>query len=75
MALRGAFLVLRGAIKLYKRSDYTGARMQAGEYRKALAEFGLTAASAGRVGFLGGAGKPEGEDDPTAEFFGPRLAK
>ena len=62
------------SVKLYEDRDYTGARMQSAEYRKALNEFGLTAASAGRVGFLGGEGRDH--QDPADEFFtGPRLAK
>ena len=58
-------------VVLYKQRDFTGSRMQAAEYRKALNEFGLTAASAGRVGGTG----DHGDTDPADEFFpGPRLA-
>ena len=62
------------SVVLYEKEDYGSARMQDAEYRKALNEFGLTPASAGRVGFLGGSGPDD--IDPTDEFFdGPRLAK
>lgn len=62
------------SVILYREKDYSGSRLQASEYRKALNEFGLTAASAGRVGFLGGAGD-HGSNDPADEFFpGPQLA-
>lgn len=61
--------VLRAAVPIRVR-DYRGARLQASEYRKALAEFGLTPVGAGRVGSGGGGA------DPADEFFGgPRLAK
>ena len=50
--------------ELYERRDYTGHRQAADAYRKALNEFGLTAASAGRVGATGGGGV-----DPADEFF------
>ena len=57
------------SVKLYEREDYTGARMAAAEYRKALNEFGLTAASAARVTI----GARNDDEDPEAEFFtGPR---
>jgi hypothetical protein len=57
-------------VELYERKDYTGSRMAAGEYRKALNEFGLTAASAGRVGTQGS----HGDKDPAEAFFsGPRA--
>lgn len=58
------------SVVLYERQDFTGARMQADAYRKALNEFGLTAASAGRV-----SGKEDGGDqDPAEEFFtGPKA--
>lgn len=60
------------SVELYRLRDYTGSRMQAGEYRKALNEFGLTAASAGRVSGQGG----DGHQDPADQFFtGPRLAR
>ena len=63
------------SVLLYQAKDYAGSRMAVGEYRKALNEFGLTAASAGRVGFLGGDAAKKEEADPTAEFFGrPKLA-
>ena len=52
------------SVDLYSRKDYTGFRMAAGEYRKALNEFGLTAASAGRVGSNG-----VGSSDPADDFF------
>lgn len=59
------------SVELYKAKDFTGSRMQAAEYRKALNEFGLTAASAGRVSGTG----DHGDTDPADEFFpGPRLA-
>lgn len=59
------------SVELYERRDYTGSRMQAGEYRKALNEFGLTAASAGRVGANG----ERGNEDPAEKLFtGPKLA-
>lgn len=61
------------SVELYKQKDYAGMRLQTSEYRKALNEFGLTAASAGRVGFLGGSGD-HGNEDPADEFFSkPRL--
>jgi hypothetical protein len=55
-------------------------RLAAAEYRKAQNEYGLTPASAGRVGFIGGQGKGKGkgkdaDEDPAAEFDGPRLVK
>lgn len=57
-------------VELYERKDYTGSRMQADAYRKALNEFGLTAASAGRVGVQGS----HGDEDPAEAFFsGPRA--
>lgn len=50
--------------------DGTGMRMAYDAYRKALNEFGLTAASAGRVGGTG----EDGDQDPADEFFtGPRA--
>jgi hypothetical protein len=57
---------------LFRKGHVTSARAQAAEYRKALSEFGLTAASAGRV-----SGTPDdGEENPADQFFsGPRLAK
>jgi hypothetical protein len=57
-------------VVLYRKKDYAGARMQAVEFRKALAEFGGTPSSAGRVGFLGGSGAQADSED---EFFGPKL--
>lgn len=65
--------VLYGAWrKSRKDKDFQQARMSYDTYRKALNEFGLTAASAGRVGQPGG----HGNEDPADEFFsGPRLAK
>lgn len=58
------------SVTLYGRHDYTGARMQAEAYRKALNEFGLTAASAGRVGGTGA----NGNEDPAEAFFtGPKA--
>lgn len=57
---------------LYKQKDYQGARLQSDSYRKALNEFGLTAASAGRVGWFGGGGNRE--ENAEEEFFtGPRA--
>lgn len=57
-------------VKLYEDENFSGARMVAAEYRKALNEFGLTAASAGRVG---GATAIGTEDDEGEEFFtGPQ---
>lgn len=59
------------SVTLYKKKLYTDSRLQSAEYRKALNEFGLTAASAGRVGGQG----THGHEDPSDEFFtGPRLA-
>lgn len=59
---------------LYKQKDYQGARLQSAEYRKALNEFGLTAASASRVGRYGGGGGDKGKPDEEEEFFpGPRA--
>lgn len=56
--------------KSRKDKDIQQARMSYDAYRKALNEFGLTPASAGRVGAQGS----EGGADPADEFFGPRLA-
>lgn len=50
--------------------DWTQARLTYDAYRKALNEFGLTAASAGRVN----AKDDGGEADPMDKYFGPRLA-
>ena len=58
------------SVLLYSREDFTGYRMQAEAYRRALNEFGLTAASAGRVG---GATALGTIDDEAEDFFGPRL--
>lgn len=61
------------SVTLYEAKDYAGARMQTAEYRKALNECGLTPASAGRVGFLGGSGA-NGDENEGDEFFKkPRL--
>lgn len=58
-------------VVLYERQDYTQSRMIAAEYRKALNEFGLTAASAGRVG---GASALGSEDEEAEGFFtGPKA--
>ena len=55
---------------LYERLDYTGARQESEAYRKALNEFGLTAASAGRVGGIGA----DANQDPAADYFtGPKA--
>lgn len=64
------------SIELYLAKNYTASRMQSAEYRKTLNEFGLTPASAARVGFMGGDGHTdEDEDKDPAEEFGLRLAK
>lgn len=74
-ALEGICLLYGAWRKARDSDDMQQARMGYHAYRLALNEFGLTAASAGRVGFLGGSG-PRGERDPAEEFFnGPRLAK
>lgn len=58
------------SVLLYDRQDFTGSRMQAEAYRKALNEFGLTAASAGRVGSTGA----NGDEDPADQYFtGPQA--
>ena len=65
--------VLYGAWrKSRKDKDMQQARMSYDAYRKALNEFGLTAASAGRVGFTSGTNENK---DPAEEFFEPRLVK
>lgn len=61
------------SVILYKEKDYMGARQQTAEYRKALNEFGLTAASAGRVGWYGGNGSTPKEADEEEFFTGPRA--
>ena len=58
------------SVLLYERQDFTGSRMQAEAYRKALNEFGLTAASATRVSST----KGNDDQDPEEEFFtGPQA--
>ena len=58
-------------VHLWEREDHTGRRMVAAEYRKACNEFGLTAASAGRVG---GATAIGNKDEDAEEFFtGPQA--
>lgn len=59
-------------VELYEEKDYTGARMAASEYRKALNEFGLTAASAGRVGVQE---SNDNKDPAEAYFSGPRAVE
>jgi len=74
-SLEGICVLYGGWRKSRKDRDMQQARMSYDAYRKALNEFGLTAASAGRVGFLGGSGA-HGDQDEGDEFFdGPRLAK
>jgi len=63
--------VYAASVRLYKQRDYTGHRQAAEAYRKSLNEFGLTAASAGRVG---GASAIGNEDDKAEGFFtGPKA--
>ena len=65
--------VLYGAWRKSRKDKHMQqARMSFDAYRKALNEFGLTAASAGRVGFTSGANENK---DPAQEFFEPRLVK
>lgn len=63
------------SVILYRQKDYMGARQQTAEYRKALNEFGLTAASASRVGWYGGHGKGKNEESEEEFFTGPRAVK
>lgn len=71
--------ILEGICELYgewkehrKEKEYSKARLARAEYRKALNEFGLTPATAGRVG---GATAIDNEDEEAEEFdfTGPRA--
>lgn len=73
-ALEGICMLYASGRSLMKAGDVRGARLAANAYRLALGDFGLTPATAGRVGILGGTGARD-DDDPGGEFFGgPRLA-
>ena len=64
-ALEGICERYAAATRLYQIGQFSGARQESEAHRKALNEFGLTPASAGRVGAVGG----DGEKDPAESFF------
>lgn len=69
-ALEGICVLYGAWRKARKDRDATQTRMAFDAYRKALNEFGLTAASAGRVA----GGVDPNADDPSDEFFtGPKA--
>lgn len=68
-ALEGICELYAAKCAAWKKEDYSAHRMAVDAHRKALNEFGLTAASASRVGGTG----EDGHSDPTEEFFtGPK---